>query len=204
MKKSKTKRILALVLSLLMILTSFPVVAFTAFGADDALTEEVKTAMTAYETKMQSGKIYTNMSAAYQAYVNCQKALDAYNYGGVAGALAGKADALNSASNAMNEWSISFNAQAYYTTNVATDGYSNVVYTTGNSSTDETIFGEHTDAGIQTKYAVPKVIVIAYDGENEASIPVVLETKLPGKSMVSSQKIIYAASNNSTMYFDGV
>lgn len=205
MKKPKTKRILALVLSLLMVLTSFPVVAFTAFGADDALVDEVKTAMTAYETKMQSGKVYTNMGAAYEAYVNCQKALDAYSYGGVTNALSGKADALNSASNAMNEWSISFNAQAYHTTNVATDGYSNVVYTTSSSSSDQTVFsGEANDAGITTKYAVPKAIVIAYDGENEASVPAVLETKKPGKAACSSQKIIYAASNNGTMYFDGV
>ncbi len=37
-------------------------------------------AMDAYEAKMD-GTVYTNMSAAYEAYVNCQATLDAYKYG---------------------------------------------------------------------------------------------------------------------------
>lgn len=103
----KSKRLLALILSVLMVLTSLPVVAFTAFAAD---VDDVNTAMRNYEAKMD-GTIYKNMGAAYEAYVNCQKALDAYNYGGSAysGALAGKADALNNAVTAMTAetWSYS-------------------------------------------------------------------------------------------------
>lgn len=101
MKKSKTKRILAIVLSVLMIMTSLPVVAFNAFAADTV--EDIETSMAAFEQKMKDGKILKNMAPAYEAYVNCQKALDAYKYGGVANALEGKAAALDSAVAAIGE-----------------------------------------------------------------------------------------------------
>lgn len=119
MKIKKSKRFLAMILSILMVITSVPVVAFTAFGAADAATDpavtEVETAMSEYEKKLDSGTIYTNMSAAYQAYVDCWKALDAYKYGTTknddgsyqndyTGALSGKADALNNAVNNMSEF----------------------------------------------------------------------------------------------------
>jgi len=101
MKKSKTKRILAVVLSVLMIMTSLPIVAFNAFAADTV--DDIKVSMAAYENKMKDGKILKNMAPAYEAYVNCQKALDAYQYGGVADALNGKAAALDSAVAAIGE-----------------------------------------------------------------------------------------------------
>lgn len=119
MKITKSKRFLAMLLSVLMVLTSLPIAAFTAFGAaaatEDPAVTEVKTAMQKYEQKLESGTVYTNMSAAYQAYVDCQKALDAYQYGTTknddgsykndfTGALSGKADALNDAVNNMSEF----------------------------------------------------------------------------------------------------
>lgn len=119
MKITKSKRFLAMLLSVLMVLTSLPIAAFTAFGAaaatEDPAVTEVKTAMQKYEQKLDNGTVYTNMSAAYQAYVDCQKALDAYQYGTTknddgsykndfTGALSGKADALNDAVNNMSEF----------------------------------------------------------------------------------------------------
>lgn len=119
MKITKSKRFLAMLLSVLMVLTSLPIAAFTAFGAaaatEDPAVTEVKTAMQKYEQKLDKGTVYTNMSAAYQAYVDCQKALDAYQYGTTknddgsykndfTGALSGKADALNIAVNNMSEF----------------------------------------------------------------------------------------------------
>lgn len=119
MKITKSKRFLAMLLSVLMVLTSLPIVAFTAFGAaaaaEDPAVTEVKTAMQKYEQKLDNGTVYTNMSVAYQAYVDCQKALDAYQYGTTknddgsykndfTGALSGKADALNNAINNMSEF----------------------------------------------------------------------------------------------------
>lgn len=114
MKISKSKRILAIFLSILMVISSVPVIAFTAFGAaaviDQALAE-VESAMSEYESKM-NGTVYTNMATAYQAYVDCQKAIDAYKYGNTfnddksvladyTNALSGKAAALTEATNNM-------------------------------------------------------------------------------------------------------
>lgn len=119
MKITKSKRFLAMLLSVLMVLTSLPIAAFTAFGAaaaaEDPAVTEVKTAMQKYEQKLDNGTVYTNMLVAYQAYVDCQKALDAYQYGTTknddgsykndfTGALSGKADALNNAVNNMSEF----------------------------------------------------------------------------------------------------
>ena len=211
MKTKVSKRILSVLLAALMVITSVPLTVF-AFNVSadidaskDPAVIEVTDAMTAYEKKMD-GKVYTNMSAAYTAYMDAYKAIDLYVYGGVSNALEGKAAALKDATDAMNEWSpATFTAQAYHTTNVATDGYSNVVYTTGNASTDETSFsGNADDAGIRAKYAVPKLIVLAYDGVNQAAAPAVLETVLPGKTFCSKQIIYYAESSDGTMYFDGV
>ena len=199
----KSKRLLALILSVLMVLTSLPVVAFTAFAAD---VDDVNTAMRNYEAKMD-GTIYKNMGAAYEAYVNCQKALDAYNYGGsdYANALSGKAAALEEATKNMQAWTAPvFDAKAYHYKDEATDGYSNVVYTTGSPTTEATVLGESTDAGITAKIFVPALIVLAYDGKNEASLPAQLETSLPGKTFCSKQSIHYAASSDSKMYFDDV
>ena len=211
MKTKVSKRILSVLLAALMVITSVPLTVF-AFNVSadidaskDPAVIEVTDAMTAYEKKMD-GKVYTNMSAAYTAYMDAYKAIDLYVYGGVSNALEGKAAALKDATDAMNEWSpATFTAQAYHTTNVATDGYSNVVYTTGNASTDETSFsGNAEEAGIRAKYAVPKLIVLAYDGVNQAAAPAVLETVLPGKPFCSKQIIYYAESSDGTMYFDGV
>lgn len=100
MKISKSKRILAVFLSILMVITSIPVVAFTAFAADDSDVTAVENAMTEYEKKMD-GTVYKEMSKAYEAYVACQAALDAYRYGAVTDALNGKAAALTSATTDM-------------------------------------------------------------------------------------------------------
>lgn len=50
--------------------------------SDDECKQLVGDAMAAYEAKISTGTVYKNMSAAYRAYVNCQKAYDAYVYGG--------------------------------------------------------------------------------------------------------------------------
>ena len=79
------------------------------YGADLTLAEvqPLKNAMAEYERKMSSGKIYTNMSSAYTAYVNAQKAIDAYCYGNVKSiSISQYATALTSATAAMTEWTV--------------------------------------------------------------------------------------------------
>ncbi len=78
------------------------------YGADLTLAEiqPLKNAMAEFETKMASGKIYKNMGTAYTAYVNAQKAIDAYAYGGVSSiSILQYTTALKNATALMTEWS---------------------------------------------------------------------------------------------------
>lgn len=78
------------------------------YGADLTLAEvqPLKNAMAEYEKKMSSGKIYKNMGNAYTAYVNAQKAIDAYCYGNMSSlGIAQYTTALNTAVASMTEWS---------------------------------------------------------------------------------------------------
>ena len=62
--------------------------------------------MAEYEAKMSGGKLYTNMGTAYNAYVNAQKAIDAYLYGNVKSLnIAQYTNTLKSALASMKEWS---------------------------------------------------------------------------------------------------
>lgn len=187
MKKSKSKRILAIFLSILMVMTSVPVVAFTAFAADDAAVTEVENAMADYEKKMD-GTVYTNMSAAYTAYVNCQKALDAYKYGGVTNALSGKAAALTSATANMQAWS------AYTGTGRGT------FQNDGDNVSDADYAENYKNVLYAEKGVGPTV---SYHGANEDAGP-------HGKTLLGGDAGAYTAdtrfytSNNTTLLYDGV
>lgn len=71
-------------------------------------TSVIDSAMRAFETKVETGKIYKNIYNAYSAYVECQKARDAAKYGRDTSInLSEKANALTAATNAMTEWTMS-------------------------------------------------------------------------------------------------
>lgn len=191
----KSKRLLALILSVLMVLTSLPVVAFTAFAAD---VDDVNTAMRNYEAKMD-GTIYTNMGAAYEAYVNCQKALDAYNYGGSAysGALAGKAAALNNAVTAMTAETWSYSGITSATPSFYEDTGSNTKYaekgianllaspqTTDNSSNKYASKVGNTT--VEVWYANNTVMLL--DGKATPAMPIFGM----GRSHINENRYIYA------------
>lgn len=76
MKKSLSKKVLAMFLAALMLVTAIP---FASFAADDPLSD-LKASINQYVTKMD-GSVFTNMSAAYDAYITAQKYADAYEYG---------------------------------------------------------------------------------------------------------------------------
>ena len=78
------------------------------YGADLTLAEiqPLKKAMEEYEKKMASGKIYKNMNMAYSAYVNAQKAIDAYSYGNLNSiSISQYTIALKNATESMTQWS---------------------------------------------------------------------------------------------------
>lgn len=111
MKKRLPKKILAAFLAAMMVVTSVPFSAITAFAANgyvDVATDEkvqaVETAMKNFQSVLAEDKSYSNVGPAYKAYVACQQGLDAYIYGGESNALDGLADNLNTAVSAMAEF----------------------------------------------------------------------------------------------------
>lgn len=111
MKKRLPKKILAAFLAAMMVVTSIPFSAITAFAANgyvDVATDEkvqaVETAMKNFQSTLAEDKSYSNVVPAYKAYVACQQGLDAYIYGGESTALDGLADNLNTAVAGMTEF----------------------------------------------------------------------------------------------------
>ena len=202
MKITKSKRFLAMLLSVLMVLTSLPIVAFTAFGAADAAEDpavtEVKTAMQKYEQKLDNGTVYTNMSVAYQAYVDCQKALDAYQYGTTknddgsykndfTGALSGKADALNNAINNMSEFV----------------PYTGTAHGTFPSDKDYVSDDNYKENYKNILYSAPVTTTPVYYAENQ---PVTdpWRTWIGGKLKTSTADTSIFMSTDTVMLYDGV
>ena len=127
------KKVIACILSILMVITSVPFAVF----AEDALTS-VKNAMTAYEDAMD-GTVYTNMKSAFDAYVKAKQDTYAYEVGGKTDVdLASDAEALTQATNTMtaNKWTspkgtatASFPADTDYDTDASYEGYAeNLLY----------------------------------------------------------------------------
>lgn len=90
MKTKLSKRILSVFLAVLMMVTSVPMAAFTAFADNsgtvitDSYIDAAKAQMLAFKTKLETPDTsYKKVTNAYNAYVSCQEALDAYMYGGV-------------------------------------------------------------------------------------------------------------------------
>ncbi len=124
MKKRLSKKILAAFLAVMMVITALPMSVFAANGYVDADTDaavtEVKNAMSEFKSKLaEPNAAYSNVTPAYQAYVNCQQGLDAYIYGGKDTALDGLADKLTAAMNAMTAFTgASANTDRYRTTQI--------------------------------------------------------------------------------------
>lgn len=90
MKTKLSKKLLSVFLAVMMMVTSVPMAAFTAFADNtgdaftDSYTEAANAAMKAFADKLATpNAAFKNVTNAYNAYVSCQEALDAYVYGGV-------------------------------------------------------------------------------------------------------------------------
>lgn len=157
MKKRLPKKILAAFLAAMMVVTSVPFSAITAFAANgyvdvatDAKVQAVETSMKNFQSVLAEDKSYSNVGPAYAAYVACQQGLDAYIYGGESNALDGLADELNTAVSAITEFTgIKANTGKYRQVQVyanddtgfdeATylkDGYQNVLWLETGITTD--------------------------------------------------------------------
>ena len=207
MKTKVSKRILSVLLTVLMIITSVPVSVF-AFdvsadidAAKDPAVIEVTDAMTAYEKKMD-GKVYTNMSAAYNAYVDAQKAVDSYIYGGVSNALEGKAEALTTAIANMGEFTAyKGNGVARIgSSTVPSDAYTNLLYADGSAATDYSVGVEAGKLSGALKYGCFGYIyypetVLLYDGST-SSMPVISGYANTNKRYKTQPRVMYTTTGN--------
>lgn len=207
MKTKVSKRILSVLLAALMIITSVPITVF-AFdvsadidAAKDPAVIEVTDAMTAYEKKMD-GKVYTNMSAAYNAYVDAQKAVDSYIYGGVSNALEGKAETLTKAIANMGEFTAyKGNGVARIgSSTVPSDAYTNLLYADGSAATDYSVGVEAGKLSGALKYGCFGYIyypetVLLYDGST-SSMPVISGYANTNKRYKTQPRVMYTTTGN--------
>lgn len=212
MKFKGSKKIVSLFLAVLMVVSSVPAFAINASAAVDSTDVSVLgKAIDAYEQKMQdlqNGDIMTNMKAAYDAYVDAQKAIDAIQYGystSIDAALV--ANNLTNATNAMTKWTApTFTASAYHMNNEATGAYKNVVYGpsgdtwwTPNNSYN---FGD-TGNLFGVKVALSNNVVTCYDG-TDTYIPILLQCysqktlSVPGTRQIYNS--IFSLANSNVNY----
>lgn len=111
MKFKGSKKIVSLFLAVLMVVSSVPAFALNASAATNTTdVSALETAMQNYVDKMQNLQkenvgIMTNMKAAYDAYVNAQKAIDAIKYGySTSINVSAVANNLTDATNKMSPW----------------------------------------------------------------------------------------------------
>ena len=207
MKKSLSKKILAMFLAVLMLVTAVP---FTSFAATETELNDLNAAITAYENKM-NGTVYTNMKSAYDAYIVAREAKDAYVYGNNKSAdLAKATQELKAATEKMQNFAepqIQFTAPVWPLENedkrdnvslahYSADASKNVVYAgpefkDANQSAGKVNF---TDPGVTKQDNVPGsnfaknggfdfepcygTIVLLYDGVNEMQFPVMAKAKV--------------------------
>lgn len=181
MKTSFSKRVLSVLLAVLMMVTSIPMMAFTALAdIDDAATGAVDDAIQLYEMKMD-GKVYTNMKAAYDAYLDAKEARDAYVYGDIDVDLNAVANKLVAATNAMTAWSkfsVTGTSFTIGSTTATSDKAVNLVYANSNSSTTKdyntgseiTVGGTFKAGGWHYVY-YPDTVMI-YNGSDTSGMPV--------------------------------
>lgn len=207
MKLKGSKKIVSLFLAVLMVVSSVPAFALNASAAANSTDVSVlETAMHSYEEKMQKGGIMTNMKAAYDAYVNAQKAIDAVKYGYSSSIdVASVANNLTNATNAMTKWTApTFTASAYHMNNVATGAYKNVVYGPKGDTWWTPNNDYNYDGGaFGVKVALSNNVVTCYDG-TDTYIPIMLQCyssqafTLPGTRQI--YKSIFSLSNSNVNY----
>lgn len=200
--KTMSKKVLSLLLSILLIVTSIPSFAFASFADDGEINEAdvtapIKAAMDAYEAKMD-GTVYINMKNAYNAYVSAQQAIDAVQYGDVDVDVNTVAATLTSATNAMTPISEPV-ANATHASRDA-DGAINADYAKNLLYAEKQSVLASSGANKDTKAEISmsaKTIAL-YDGSNDIRIPVLLGWMYDQAGFSNRQVVAAYATNNET------
>lgn len=223
MKTKTSKRVLSFILAVMMVVTSIPMMAFTAFGAvasaTDPAVKEVQDAMDALEAKLATSGAFTNVDVAYNAYVDCQKAIDAYLYGGESNALSGKAAALTAAVNNIQPFTgvkgtavPSFSGDSTFAMTSYAEGgsqanthgaaYNNILYTTQTTASNE--MRSSATGNVVHRIFYPETTLL-YDGTNDTLMPVMGMASVNAKVtryIYASYPCVSASDNNDNTNFN--
>lgn len=187
MKTKISKRLLSILLAALMVITSVPLMSITALADSNAIDEalaEVETAMASFEDLLAvDGALYSNVSPAYEAYVACQKAVDAYTYGGETNALDGVAEALENAISEIEEFTgKTGTAIPTFPTSTESDmqgyagsAYNNVLYAP--QATVQSVTSSDVGGVVHRTYYATDAVLL-YDGVNDTILPVLMSAAL--------------------------
>ncbi len=191
MKTKLSTKVISLVLSVLMVVTAAPIASYATIdlsGSDQAVAA-VKTQMTAFETALQTdGAMWTNVSPAYTLYVQCQKALDSYEYGSNTSALGTLASQLQTAIANMGTYdptpditskipTFANSTEANMSEYVGPGQPINNVLRTGQA----TNITSATNADVYTELYYYNGTVLLYDGSTRAALPIFFKTKATAK-----------------------
>lgn len=211
-----TKKIISVFLVVLMAVSTMPMTAFASLDSLDSVDVMGDAASTAlmetieeYEAKMD-GTLYTNMSAAYTAYVEANQAYDTYVYGEVSMDLSTYQANLEAATEAMQPWSYNGITSATGTwpvesTAVKTDEvYRNLLYC-GSADTDyvnvtTNTAGEEKQMQLQVRFTPSTML---YDGITTPRMPVMaLFTGKSGKNRYVYSCVLTDDDGNSLYLVD--
>ena len=169
--------------------------------ADHVQIKKIKQAMADYESTMSSmSGVYTNLKAAYDAYLDAVECVDAYEFGDATfadGVLNTVYTTLVNATSAMHAFTYpSWDGTAYYGGNGATGGYHNVIYS---SNAANTWTSEITTSNTKQKYTTSKDTVMVYDGaKGDVYYPIVFDQKCSSADYTRISSVFVKTSS----YFD--
>ncbi|MBR2277587.1 MAG: hypothetical protein IJ872_00080 [Eubacterium sp.] len=172
--RNSLKKVLAIVLSTIMVITAMPFATLTAFADDSAITA-YNSAVAAYDAKMD-GTVYTNMGSAYAAFVDANEAYDAYVYGnGTQSALNSAVNALVTATSALDDshkWTQSTATASVYSRDsssaISSTYAKNILY----ADRQDTLVDEGSNANVRVQIQYGTNNVLLYDGKNDILFPV--------------------------------
>ncbi|MBQ7740683.1 MAG: hypothetical protein IJT65_05575, partial [Eubacterium sp.] len=191
-------------------------------GAGEDTVKSLKTAMTAYETKMaDASNIYTNLSTAYTKYQKASALYDSYIYGEAsattnASTYANAAIELATATNAMKPWTkpVANAAQSYQANALdggvdrATSNSVNIISSNRNNTTGQTTAASQEIANCSTKVFYGENVLL-YDGSIQPRFPVTFscvrtsnKTRYVHTMYPASSDGEKASSNNASLDFD--
>ena len=183
--KRTFKCTLSVLLAVIMVLSSLPFTAISAFAAED-MSAELQTAISEYEQAMTTmtteNKLYKNLTAAYNSYVKANRYVDAYKYGGkeiTAAEFTALTSELRTNTAAMTEWTAQKGEykQGFSSgdtqPNVTANNSINILYTTPTEGQT----GDTSTAGNVERKLYYSSAILLYDGVTKPRMPIMMSAK---------------------------